>query len=72
MLGVAVSTVRSEGHAYGIELLEEGGAEYTGNGRLLDRVRRSVGSEVGMVGCVWSLEGIELVVLMGESSDGNV
>ena len=34
MLGVAVSTVRSEGHAYGIEFLEEGVAEYTGNGRL--------------------------------------
>ena len=72
MLGVAVSTVRSEGHAYGIEFLEEGVAEYTGNGILLDSVGRSVGSEVEMVGCMWSLEGIELVVLMGVSSVGHV
>ena len=39
---------------------------------LLDRVGWSVGYVVEMMGCVWSVEGIELVVLMGVSSVGHV
>ena len=39
---------------------------------LLDRVGWSMGYVVEMMGCVWSVEGIELVVLMGVSSVGHV
>ena len=45
---------------------------YTGTSGLLDKVGWSVGSDMGMMGCVWPVEGIGLVALIGISSDGQV